>query len=414
MKQTINKNFLILIIGQIISVFGSAVVRFSIDLYILDVTKRADIFSLIVALSFLPYLFFSPLGGVFADRFNKKILLVVLEFSNAILVTGLMILLSLKENPIVSIGVILMLLSVVSAFYLPTVQSSVPLITNKDSLEKSNGIIGSIGALTNIIAPAIGGVCYSLLGINSLLIYAAIIFSIAAIIELFISIPYKKMVTNKKIIHSLVDDFREGFNYLINKNKSIFNLSISAALINLTLSSFVIVGTPIILRTVMHSTNTMYSIGMVILECGTLLGAIWASKLSKVLKINQFYKGIFLTAVFLILGGLSTLPFVNQHNYYIFAIIYLFFNASIMAVATAITVIAISYIQRNTPENLLGKTMAMIMALAQIAAPIGQVCYGFILQKYITSIYIPVFIAAALTIGVSYFAKISLANSDVD
>ena len=77
MKKNYNKNFIILLIGQIISVFGSSVVRFSIDLYVLDITKRADIFSIIVALSFLPYLFVSPIGGLVADRFNKKYILVI-------------------------------------------------------------------------------------------------------------------------------------------------------------------------------------------------------------------------------------------------------------------------------------------------------------------------------------------------
>lgn len=163
MKKNYNKNFIILLIGQIISVFGSSVVRFSIDLYVLDITKRADIFSIIVALSFLPYLFVSPIGGLVADRFNKKYILVTLEFLNSILIISLTLLLYMKENAIISIAVVLILLSMVSAFFLPTVQSSIPLITSKDSLEKSNGIISSIGALTNIIAPAIGGALYSFL-----------------------------------------------------------------------------------------------------------------------------------------------------------------------------------------------------------------------------------------------------------
>ncbi|MDT2874293.1 MFS transporter [Lactococcus lactis] len=409
-KTILNKNFLILLIGQIVSTFGSSVVRFSIDLYVLDITKRADVFSLIVAFSFLPYLFVSPLGGIFADRFNKKTILITLEFLNAALIISLMTLLSLKENPIISIAVILMLLSVISAFYLPTVQSSVPLITDKENLEASNGIISSIGALTNILAPAVGGASYSFLGIRMLLICASFVFIVAAIIELFISIPYKKIVSGKKIISTLISDFNEGFNYVIHKNKTVLSLSISASLINLTLSSFVIVGTPIILRTVMHSNNTMYSIGMLILESGTILGAIFAGKISKHFKINQLYKGVLLTALFLLLGGLSTLSIVNHHSYMMFFVIYSFFNALIMAIATAISIIAISYIQRNTPETLLGKTMATIMALAQVAAPIGQIFYGFVLQKYIASVYISVLIATILTVAVSCFAKASLKN----
>ena len=57
----INRNFLIIVIGQIISLFGSAIQRFSMSLYLLEFTGSTATFANILALSTLPYILFAPI-----------------------------------------------------------------------------------------------------------------------------------------------------------------------------------------------------------------------------------------------------------------------------------------------------------------------------------------------------------------
>lgn len=75
------KNFRLMVAGQIISVLGSALLRFALSLYVLDLTGRADIYASLYAMSNIPLLL-APLGGVLADRFNRRNLMVIFDFAS--------------------------------------------------------------------------------------------------------------------------------------------------------------------------------------------------------------------------------------------------------------------------------------------------------------------------------------------
>ena len=67
-----NKNFVIIVIGQIISLFGNAIQRFSMSLYLLEFTGSAAVFSQILAISTIPYIIFAPIAGKLSDSVNRK------------------------------------------------------------------------------------------------------------------------------------------------------------------------------------------------------------------------------------------------------------------------------------------------------------------------------------------------------
>ncbi len=71
-----NKNFVMVVIGQMISIFGNSVLRFALPLYILDQTGSTTICGAILATSTIPTILFSPLGGIVADRSNRRNLMV--------------------------------------------------------------------------------------------------------------------------------------------------------------------------------------------------------------------------------------------------------------------------------------------------------------------------------------------------
>lgn len=71
-EKTLNRNFIFLIIGQASSMFGTALLKFTLSLLILDLTGSATLFGTITAIGYLPPIFLSPIGGIIADRCNKK------------------------------------------------------------------------------------------------------------------------------------------------------------------------------------------------------------------------------------------------------------------------------------------------------------------------------------------------------
>ena len=68
-----------MVVGQIISILGSALLRFALSLFVLDITGRADLFAVLFAISSLPVLL-TPFGGAIADRFNRRNLMVLFDF----------------------------------------------------------------------------------------------------------------------------------------------------------------------------------------------------------------------------------------------------------------------------------------------------------------------------------------------
>ena len=71
------KNFNLMVLGQIISILGSALLRFALSLYVLDTTGSESLFATMFAISNIPLLL-APLGGAIADRFNRRSLMVIL------------------------------------------------------------------------------------------------------------------------------------------------------------------------------------------------------------------------------------------------------------------------------------------------------------------------------------------------
>ena len=78
-EKTLNRNFIFLIIGQALSMFGTALLKFTLSLLILDLTSSATLFGTITAIGYLPPIFLSPIGGIIADRSNKRNLMIALD-----------------------------------------------------------------------------------------------------------------------------------------------------------------------------------------------------------------------------------------------------------------------------------------------------------------------------------------------
>jgi len=81
MQKLFSRNFIFITIGQAVSMFGTAILKFTISLYILDLTGSAAVFGTVTAISSIPPIFLSPLGGILVDRKNKRNMMVALDFS---------------------------------------------------------------------------------------------------------------------------------------------------------------------------------------------------------------------------------------------------------------------------------------------------------------------------------------------
>lgn len=375
-----------MLMGQIISVFGSSLLRFGFSLYVLDLTGREDIFGLLLAVSYAPLLL-APIGGVIADRVNRRNLIVLLDFFSVVLALVFIVFLTLGEMSIILIGCIMFLFGVVGAMVQPTVNASVPVLVMKEKLEQANSMVSGVGAVAAMLAPITGAVLYGMLGMQLLTTLCCIAFFIAGVTAIFIKMPYQRRSFGLSIIDSTFCDLKEGFSYVIRKTL-IFKVMLLAAILNLLVTPFFIVGAPIVLYKIMKSSNTMFGLGMGLFELATILGAISIGLFSEKLSINGLYKWIGAIAVLFVLMAISLLPGMLTQGFYGSFVMYFAGALPVTMILTMISIYVITVIQKLTPNELLGKVMANIMAVSQCAAPIGQVIYGFLFKQGAGSAYL--------------------------
>ncbi|MGH0777351.1 MFS transporter [Bacillus cereus] len=402
------QDFYLMVSGQIITILGSTLLRFALSLYVLDLTGRADIFAGLYAITSIPFLL-APLGGAIADRFNRRNLMVIFNFINTAIVLSFIVLLFTGSVSILLIGTIMFLLAIANAMYAPVVMASIPQLVPEKKLEQANGIVNGVQALSNIVAPVLGGILYGIIGLKMLVIISCLAFFLSAILEMFITIPFIKRVQESHIIPTIVRDMKGGFIYVL-KQSFILKSMLLAALLNLILTPLFVVGAPIIIRVTMESSHTLYGIGMGLIDFATIIGALSIGFFAKKLQMQTLYYWMILIALLVIPMALSVTPVILNLGYYPPFILFILSSILIAMIMTVVSIYVITVVQKKTPNENLGKVMAIITAVSQCMAPIGQVVYGFMFEKFSMKIYLPILAISFIMILLAVVTKKILSN----
>jgi MFS family permease len=408
--STNHKNFRLMVIGQVISVLGSALLRFALSLYVLDVTGRADIFATLFAVSNIPMLL-SPIGGAIADRFNRRNLMVIFDFTSSAIVLFLFLMVRGGGKTVPLIAVVMVLLSIIAVMYAPTVMASIPQLVAKEKIEGANGIVQAVQSLSNVAAPLLGGVLYGILGVHALIVISGIAFFLSAVMELFIQIPFEKRESNGNAVYTIYADMKEGFLF-VKKKAFIWQATLLAALLNLILTPFFMVGTPILLRMAMKSNDVMYGIGMSTFYTASIIGALSIGYVSKKMKIEKIYQGMILLSVLMFVVAVFLSPILMNGSRmlsYVGFVVTIFPIAMIMTIQS---IFIVAKVQLATPNKNLGKVMAIIMAIANCVAPIGQVIYGIAFKQFEARFHIPTIAVGIAILGIAVLCKFMSLNMD--
>lgn len=402
------KAFNLMVIGQIVSILGSSLLRFALSLYVLDITGRADIYATLYAVSNVPLLL-SPLGGAIADRFNRRNLMVIFDFTSSAIVFCFLLLLAAGNTSVMLIGVVMVLLAIISAMYSPVVMASVPLLVVENKLEQANGIVNGVQALSSVAAPVLGGVLYGIVGLKMLVVMSCSAFFLAAVLAIFINIPYVKREQDGHIISTIVNDLKVGFIYVV-KQPFILKCITLAAFLNLILTPLFVVGGPIILRVVIQSSDTMYGVGMGLIDFATILGALSIGFFAKKMQMKKLYLWFLIMTLLIVPMALSITPSVLSFGYYLSFILFILCAILIAMVMIIISIFVITAVQKKTPNENLGKVMAIITAVAQCMAPVGQVIYGVIFEAFSIKVYVPILFVSIAMIVMTVVVKMVLRN----
>ncbi len=387
------------VIGQIISLFGNNILRFALPLYLLNKTHSATLYGTTMALSFLPMLLLSPVGGMVADRVNKRNVMVCLDFFTAALM--LFYALCFETLPLVPLLIaVLMLLYGIQGAYQPTVQASLPVLTPPDKLMAGNAIINMVNSLARVVGPVLGGMIFGFYGIKPILYLSIVCFFLSAVMEIFIHIPFEKRNFEGSIISLAAADLRESWQFIRHEHPEIGRLGLLLTAVNLVFSALIIVGLPIVVTSHLGfdqaTGNRLYGYAQGALAAGGLLGGLLSGVVGHKLKVSRGAMLIFgCTATLLPMGLALRLPIDSMTAYLLIA----GFCVIMMTISTLFNIEIITYVQKITPATLTGKVMALLMCLVMCGNPIGQVIYGVLFEYLSANVYWIYFGAFTVCLG---------------
>ncbi len=371
MEKLFNKNFILIIIGKIISIVVNSLINFSLSLYILELTGSSETFGIVTAVCVLPWAIFAPVGGAIADKYNQRNIMIILDVLAGITILALS--LSFYINGSVSLSLIVfakLTLSGIGAAYSPAVLSALIYIVRKEDITRANSISSQVNSISSIIAPILAGILYSILKINQILLIAAFLFILSAIIEIFIKIEKPKdIIVNK----SEKTDLKASFNYLIN-NKAVFRFLAFSSIINSAIASIIAVGLPVIINMYLLLPSEYYGVASGFVGLGSFFAGIILFNFSHKIKYNHSGIMYLFSSVLIICMG-AVLLIKNSFT----AFILLCLVILMLTIFTSATyILKNSFLQFNTPHLLVGKVLAITMIISGFFEPMGQAGYGYL------------------------------------
>lgn len=374
MKTLLNPSFISVIFAQVASLFGDAVLRFALPLYVLNLTGSAALMGAVAAAAWIPYIVLTPIGGVAADRVNKRRIMAVLDTLLAVTCAAYLAFDGVIDLIGLSICALIILYAAQSV-YQPTVQAAVPFIVPRDSIVRATAIVSQISALSGLVGPVLGGLLFGLFGIEPVVLVSGVAFAASAVlIVVFVRIPRDAIErSNVGVVRTVVNDIAESFAFLRHDRPVILKLIFLVAGINVSLTAFILIGAPVIVTQILGLPNQYMGFAEGAMALGGLAGGISVGVFARRLKLDR-------APLFLLVAAVALLPIavilgVSMDAFVAYGILLASLFVA-MACATMFSIQSISFVQLETPGHLVGKVIALIMSLANCAQPVGQLIYG--------------------------------------
>ena len=376
-QRLFTRNFSFLVFGQISSLFGNYTLKFALSMYILEKTGSASAFATILAVAMLPTILLSPLGGILADRANRRNIMVVLDVLSGLTVLFAGLALPLGHEMLV-VGILLVVLSVLSAFESPTVQACIPQMLSNDNLTKGNAVVNQVQAIAALVTPFLGSLIYVAFGLAPVLWGTVVCFFLTALLECRIRIECHRPTRAVGACAVIREDFSVSLRFLRQKQPVILKLLLLAGLANLFVSGTVVVGFPYLVRTVLGLSSELYGAAESAMGVAAVLGSLFVGVVGQKLPLRRLAFAFAGLGACLLPAGFAF--WASFPPFKIYLILLAAFCCCQFA-GSVFSTYAISIIQARTPEKLMGKIMSLVFTLALCAQPLGQVVYGALFDR---------------------------------
>lgn len=357
------KRTAVFLVSQNISLFGSSMVNYAIVWYITLKTSSGMIMMITILTSFLPQIIISLFAGVWADRYNRKFVIMASDgmIAFATLIMAFLFLAGFRE--IWLIFVISAVRSVGSGIQSPAVSAILPQFVPRDKLMKVNGISGSLRSIITLLSPAAGGLILAAFSLETAFFIDVLTAAAAISIFFFLRVPAHHKAGMEKST-SVIADLKQGISY-VRRKPLLRNLLIYYAVFFFLISPAAFLTPLLIARSYgvevwrLTANEILYSGGSIL---GGLLMAAWGGFKNRMHTITL---ACFAYGVSAVLLGVSP--------NFIFYLAVMFFTGIFSPVFyTAETVL----IQENVDNDMQGRVFSIIDIIILAVMPLGMLLFG--------------------------------------
>ena len=215
-------NYLFFISAETVSILGSEIIDFVLIWWITIVTQSALYLSLASFIAFGVQIVLSPIAGVYVDRWNRKIVIILSDLGQAIVLLYLVFKFTLGDAVVGDVLILMLILNIFLSFQLPAITAIVPLMVEEKNVNKVNSINYFSNVFAKVVGAPLGALLMEFFSIASLLWFDIITFLFAVSIIIFITIPTHLKVRsidrdNSKAKSSFKRDFKDGLSIIRGK-----------------------------------------------------------------------------------------------------------------------------------------------------------------------------------------------------
>jgi predicted MFS family arabinose efflux permease len=359
-----HRDFRLMWIGACVSTTGTFVQQFAQSWLVYDLTKNPFYLGLDLFLGQLPIMLFSLFGGVFADRMDRRKMLLYsqyIQMTCAFVLAGLFVTHALKGMSF--IAVILTLSFIVGcgqSFGGPAYSALLPALVKGEDLSNAIAMNSIQFNLARVLGPALGGLAYTALGATWCFTLNGISY-IAVIVSLFmIQVKFVPPTSRESILKSMGEGIRfirhrEGLGPLV-------VLAFFTTLLGFSITGFL----PVIVQTIFHKGPETYEVLLVSSGAGSITGGLIVAAMERL-------KGQGHVALLALLAlGAATVGFALSHWLPLSCVLIFVAGAAIMASAS----LMLSLVQVIVSDQMRGRVMSVYNLAFRAGIPLGSLALG--------------------------------------
>jgi DHA3 family macrolide efflux protein-like MFS transporter len=375
--------------GQTITTFGSFLVQYAIMWHLTLETKSGVVLALAAIFGFLPQAIVSVFAGVWADRVNRKIMIIVSDSAIALATLGLAFLMLSGVDDLWLIFSVMAVRSVGAGVQMPAISALLPQIVPADGLMRVNSINSSIQSSLGLLAPVAAAAVYANMSIVAIFFIDFVTAVIGLSLLALVAVPSLARVTDgDKPSYSadLIDGIRYIFsNELVRWVMAVFGIVFLLIVAPSNLSPLMLVrtfGSDVWMLTILELS---FGVGM---AAGGVLMAIFATKINR---IQAIIGSSILFGVLAVAMGLST-------NVILFFSLFFIIGVVVPAFSTS----AMTLLQETVEPERQGRVFGFVGIVMSVAMPLGMAVLGPLAD--IVSVELLLIVTGAITVVTAIIA----------